>query len=928
MGHDIDWQESEWLVNQLRARLSEEDGKGRIKDLPKEAEESATAPETAAIPPQTVEEEREETVAGEAPAPVEEETLAPVVKEDPTPVAEESFDCVVEGSPVPVVEEDPVPVIEESPVPVPEPETLAPTFAHVPPPQKRTALFATSYTEESEGEFSSRVASEPKRKGRTRRAAPHPRTKEELRAEVTVENLMQDLFGEGAKEEWFEASSEQDQQPAPVEVKEKAPVQTELETITRDKDGQMALVLPETGKPLALPSGGAEHHATRTSAAERPLVIDDGQIDLFTAEAGEEPILAPDPERERMDLRRSIEASEEEFRFLMEMDYETELGEVIGFEKIRAYHEEGVNGAAVVKRRRRRTGEKREYEAQGQDTSLRKRYTKQKSEHILRFALSLALTLLIFIYERTTWMSALFGGPFDGEKYPVSYVLIGIQLLLIASYFSYQRLFEGFARLLRFSPIDYSLCSMAVVATLVYHVILIFLPSESAPALYLSPAALCLSMLALADLLDWYRESLAFQVVSSRKQKYALIPRASVGGRQGDARASIDEDETGGVFYVRPVGFVRNYFANTERRVEHNRALGAQFLLILAIGLSLGLYVLALGGTVTQMLQTAFVAFLLCLPITSLLVTSVPMFFAAALRLGKKGAIVGEGALYQSMQGNTVVIPDDEVFASMQHERFEFFEDDDPTRYQILLRALLERVHSPLRDAVRVARDLRLNASQLSLIEIAEHGVCAALQGKEIKLLLGDAAYMEEHGVAVQLPPTVESEGGGSLLIFAVNGRAIAFFLARYRIKDDMLSLLDELQEQGVRLLVRSKDPAVCDALFATLLPERRDPVRVMKPTVREMDLRTDRVDATMVALGSCRDAVRTYLTCRRVRRMGAFGKVFQFLSVSVGVLLSILFTVVKGAVGMSSFLVSVYLLFWCAIHAAASYFYLREEKE
>ena len=48
----------------------------------------------------------------------------------------------------------------------------------------------------------------------------------------------------------------------------------------------------------------------------------------------------------------------------------------------------------------------------------------------------------------------------------------------------------------------------------------------------------------------------------------ALIPRVSVGGKQGDALLSLGESDTRGtVWYLRPVGFVRNYFANTKKRV-------------------------------------------------------------------------------------------------------------------------------------------------------------------------------------------------------------------------------------------------------------------------------------------------------------------------------------------------------------------------
>ena len=161
-----------------------------------------------------------------------------------------------------------------------------------------------------------------------------------------------------------------------------------------------------------------------------------------------------------------------------------------------------------------------------------------------------------------------------------------------------------------------------------------------------------------------------------------------------------------------------------------------------------------------------------------------------------------------------------------------------------------------------------------------------------------------------------------------MNGRFAAFFLARYRLNDDMSALLREMEAEGVRVMIRTKDPGIRDDLFAMLLPDRRDPVRVMKPTAREIDLRTDRVDANVVALGSCREAARTFVTCRRARRAARFGALFQVLSVTVGGLVAALVTAFGGSIQIAAALVSLYSLFWSTLHAVTSFFFLREADE
>lgn len=675
-------------------------------------------------------------------------------------------------------------------------------------------------------------------------------------------------------------------------------------------------------------------------------VIDEGQTDLFSAFAVDAPAAGDARQmgpalistgEDALEFKRRVEASPEEFHFLLDMDYEYELGNVIGFEKILEYHEEGVNGQKPQRRRRRRAGEKREYESQGQDVSLRRFFEKQRKGHIINLAVSLVLLLLICLYERPQWVSALPGTFFDGLTYPTTYILVGIQLLLIDTVLFYKQLGEGIGRLLQFSPVDYSLCSVLLGFTYLYHAVLLFLPHQGYPALYLSPAATCLSLLAAVKLLDCLRESMTFAVVSSRKQKFALMPRVSVGGRHNSARERLMADEgMGKVWYLRPVGFVRNYFDNTSRRAPQYRHLGLQLLLIVSIGTVCGISVLASGGSAESVAQVSLMSILLCTPAISLLQTSVPLFLAAFLRLRGKGAIVGEASVAECGGAATLVIPDNELFAVANHEQFELLEGCDAHRVSVLVRALLEKVQSPLAEAVDIDPDLRMSPSELTLTEIADEGVAARVTGGEgngegeTSLLMGSVTYLEKYGINVRAREPMDGTGENvamalsrRLVGVAVNGQISVLFLPRHRLSAEAKTLILDLDKRGVRVVVRSKDPSVRDELFERLLPALSHPVSVMKPSVKETDIRTDRVNATVVALGSCKEAARVYAVARLLSRMRYLAKGAELLALSSGTVLAILMAV-KG-MALSSLSVTLVLLAWCALFALSSCFLLRE---
>lgn len=641
-----------------------------------------------------------------------------------------------------------------------------------------------------------------------------------------------------------------------------------------------------------------------------------------------ENVQLPEPARDDPALRESLASSEENLKLLLDLDYEEELGNAIGFDKIREYRELGMNGAPVSSRRgKRKAVERREYEFTGQEKTIRREYQRRKKGNIVRLVFTLLILLLIFFYEHPAWLPLFFRGPLDGAAYPRPYILFGLQLLLIDAALCYRHLKEGLVSFFRLAPVDYSLCSVAFVATALYHIVLLFLPSDGVPTLYLSPAAAGLVLMSLADLFDWYREFLAFRVVSSRRQKYALIPRVSVGGKQSSARENLTESEQNEtVLYARPVGFVRNYFANTERREEYNRTLGTRLLPVLAVGLACGLFTAAAnkGGTV---FQVVLITFFLCLPCISLLVTSLPMFLASLLHLGKDGAIIGEEPVYRCGGKTTLVMPANGLFQKMKNEQFELAGNCDIQHTLVLARALLEKVQSPLVTSVDVDEELRVSPDEVELTEVAEEGVCATVGVAKTPLMLGSAAYLRAHGIGVQQREGSEETDSRRMLLFTVEGKVCAVFLACYRLCEDVGAFLSDLREEDVRLMVRTKDPGVHGDLFRPLGQDAADPVQVMKPSAKEMDLRTDRVDATLVALDSCMAVGETFLICRKVRRAGMFGRWLQVISMLVGAALAIGLSFLGKLQVFTPTMLTLYIFFWSALDAVVSYLYLRDKE-
>ena len=712
---------------------------------------------------------------------------------------------------------------------------------------------------------------------------------EARRARDAVDELIRDLFGGNTTESAASAASSNSIEEIEQVVEVPEPVEEESSALVEESESLDPVQEPEV------------------------LSMEEEDIEVEL----------PFEEEEPLSLKEQVEGSNEDFRLLLDMEYEKELGDAIGFERIRAYHERSINGRKAGRRRKEKVSG--EYETQDKDVEIgiRHRYVRMHSRWILRLALSFVLFVLILLYENNTWMADLFGGPLDGAKYPVPYILIGMQLLLFAAVICYKPLWEGLCRILRFSPVDYSAHVGVLLVTFGYHIVLLFMEHTQAPVLFLSPAAFCLVVLAAVELLNSYREAYAFEVVAKRQQKYAMLPRVSVGSVQDSARARLEAEEGGAnAWYLRPIGFVRNYFENTERHASRHRNLGAHFLMILGLGAALGLFTYAGGNGGARVWGFILVAVLLCAPVISAVLTSLPLFFSGVFCLKQNGAIIGEGPLEEGSDGDVLVLPDNELFLSMERERFRLLDLCDAHRVTVLLRALLDKIQSPLAASFGVDSDSRLSTADVTISHIGEEGICAELPRYACRVSLGTAEYMTERGMSVK--QVAESEDRP--LYVAVDDRVCAVFYVRYTPCADLESLLHELHRAGLRVAIRSKDPCVRADVFERLFEGRVAPVAVQKPSANELDLRTERVDATVVAVNSCKQLARTVITCRRVGRVGVWGKVLQFICVLGGAALAAMMTYLDML--LPGVLVTLWICFWCGLYTLVSYFYLRRPTE
>lgn len=764
-------------------------------------------------------------------------------------------------------------------------------------------------------------------------------------ANVTVEGLLQDIFGKTggpAGHAWVEKTPDDEEPDLDRTVEEL--VSSATQPVIEGEGGKEETAEPPIEAPLISPDG-----LTLECDGQRIILPDDDfkvrrtdlseneeRIKLFSAFSAKRmpknETEMPKPSIKSMSAKRrafkeTLEGSEEDFKLLVDLDYEDELGKVIGFEKIRDYHERRINGQLRLAGDPQRNKRRFEYGSHTQDIDLCKYYARQRKHRIIHFVVVLFLLAFMFVYEHSATIVSLFGTG-DGMRYPAAYILLGLVFFGVAVFLFRRPLLEGLLAIFRLGVVDYSFASATVLVTILYHVGLFFAPAGSGMRLYLSPALFVIALIAASELFNCYREFSAFRVVSSKQQKYALLPRISVGGSEGNALLSLSRQREEEAWYVRPIGFVRNYFTNTAKKSERGAYFGVQLLISIALSLLALLFVYLSDGTLTGACHAAFVTFLLTLPTVSVLYTSVPMFFGVLLRLKRKGAIVGEVPVHEMSDKLEVVLSERDCFKGLDHAQFELVKNCDAERSVILIRALLDAIGSPLTESVHVPTRFRLDPAVIALTDVGERGVAAVVREESgnTPILLGDVSYLQKYGIRVSPKKDGRYEEiKRQMLCVAINGKLTALFVAQYRFKDDVEGLLSLLKEEGIGLVIRTKDPGIYGEMIRGLVGDTYRHVRVMKPDAAEMDLRTDRVDASVVSVGSAKEAARTIAACRRIRRAVRGGAVWQTLSLLFGAGLAATLAFFGMLVPFSSFFVTPLALLAPACHALSAFLILRE---
>ena len=567
-----------------------------------------------------------------------------------------------------------------------------------------------------------------------------------------------------------------------------------------------------------------------------------------------------------------------------------------------------------------------EYRSNEQTDAVKKAYRSDSLSMILRAAGTAIFALVIVIYEL---FGKKFGGAISAADYPAVHILVSLQLLLLAAAFSWRQLVRGLVGIFRFELTPHSAAAAAVVSVLVYDAALAVAAPDSF-TLYNIPAAFCLVMSVVYDILDLERQVRAFNALSGFETCCTLeradqVELAAALG--GSSSAGKEDARITTAMRLRRGNFAENYFKRTNKKNPALRALNYVIAPVMALSLVVFLISLAAGRGFVPSANTFTVMVLIAMPVFTMAGLIYPFCDMAKNLLRPTEVLLNEAEAEEYAGTDAVIFGEDDVFGprsllikriglcggAMASDVFEVLEG---------AATVFDKVGGVLAGAFRRAADSSIggNGTDVGAAEIkrlGDGGIAAEVGGR--KYFIGNESFMTLSGIAapVDRDDRAFAENGGSAVMYiAVDGEVALKMYISYIADEEFRGLVTTLSDRGIRPVMISNDPNIDDALMARLLGQLKCPLRVIRSNAeaesedgeKEEKTAKDSVDAGLIADGSdWTSLVGARPACGKLCRVSELNN-----RISLGIIvLSVLLATFLGALGILGGMHSTYVLLY-----------------
>lgn len=553
-----------------------------------------------------------------------------------------------------------------------------------------------------------------------------------------------------------------------------------------------------------------------------------------------------------------------------------------------------------------------EYTSASQNKGIFKSYRKKYGKVTIKIAICAVLLLISFLYENITAFGGTLADAINPKLYPVTHIMIDLQLVLLGGVLIWRRLRDGLRAILHLKPIPDSVISVMMLLTVAYDIGMCFMPYGSDIYLYGFPMLFGVMTALVFELFNLRREIFSFNIVASKRIKFTI-------GRTDEQKAALERetfagylDEEPSIFKLNKASFIDGFFEKMRPSENNRRFIG----LLLALGIALTAAMVGLGGIwfgdFSVGVTVGYAALMMCMPLAVYLTYSVPFYRASQIAYGQDSAILGEEAIDEYAEASVVTFDDRDVFPSygVKVRSIKVFGNNRIDNIIYHAASVFRLAGGPLSDVFDIATAELGHSEDVRLLAVEPDGIEAVVSGTSLHF--GKDEYLRRHGFVPLTEDDDGQAGGASIMYMVSDGEVTAKMYIHYRIDPDFEATLKQLYRYGICVGIKTMDPNIDDEMLSHRIKLDRYPVRILKCREPEDSAKVlDHAGSSLVSKHSSKALLKAFTLCAKVQRLIRLDTVINVISMLIGIVIMLAALVLGGAGQIPSVYVALYQLFW-----------------
>ena len=593
----------------------------------------------------------------------------------------------------------------------------------------------------------------------------------------------------------------------------------------------------------------------------------------------------------------SGETTEADINLIVALGLEDELTKKVGAKKVSRITKHYDEKAEAYEEKKKKTLHN-EYRSPSQTKEISAAYKKNYFGLKIKICISALFAIILLVYENLPILGYQLSSFLDPAVYPVVYVMIDLQILLLCLAPAYEQIFGGFSALFRGKPVPESILSLTAVLSIAYSALAAktaSVPTE--PALFNLPVALAGVMTLIFAYLTVKREIFSFNVVASKKDKFALR-RLSNKEAALEIAAFGGEEELGDVLKIEKVSFVDGYFYRTESQNRSGGAIIAMYIVLsIVLAALVGVYSSFMRYDAVECVSLSYVAFVTAVPVSALLAYAYPFYKANSSSYENDSTIIGENSLEEYSGASVISFDDKLVFPSVdvKVQNIKIYNNYRFDRVLYYAASVFSKTGGPLAEIFEMATTEMGYSDDVVLTGVGEGYIQTEVNGKSI--MFGRADALEELGV--EIPDGIKNDDDEvdfdvSVMYMIFKGKVVAKMNILYTLDSDFEYIVKQLAGCGMSAFIKTLDPNIDEDMIKSRVHLDKYPLRVIRyASFDEVSSEVERSDSGIVARGSSKSLLRTVTYCDKVlevKRTNSFVSLIAAI-VTVVVLAVILMT-------------------------------------